>query len=547
VLQTHAAGKREESSPTRGADGDCLQESPELGEILQVQASRIIAQVQIEGQNFSATIDTGASRSFVSERVVQLVGTAHNVRSVRTHVSLAEGSRKEITTSLVAKVQLDQRRVTFPLLVLPSIMEDVLLGMDFLCGVSATIQCGRASLQLSPFLLTSPTYNLATPSVLTNAFFKRSLVYLGHVISEEGIHTDPEKISAVRQLSPPTTCKELRRCLGIASWYRRFVPNFASVVQPMSLLLKKGKKWQWEKEQQDAFDDLKSKLTEAPVLACPDFNEKFVLQTDASDIGLGAVLTQTIQGEERVIAFASRRLIAAEENYSATEKECLAIIWAIRKLRCYLEGYRFEVITDHLALKWLNSIENPTGRVARWALELQQYQFDVTYRRGSQNVVADALSRQPLEVLQMIQEDKPESTWYQRMVKLVQDRPEDYPDYVYENQQLYRHIASRPDDEDSVPWKLCVAKEHRQRVLAECHDQPTAGHLGIRKTTARIAQRYYWPGLFRDISRYVRKCDTCQRFKVSQAKPAGKMFTRQVSEPFDTVCADFIGPLPRSK
>nr|XP_041632503.1 uncharacterized protein LOC121502828 [Drosophila kikkawai] len=100
----------------------------------------------------------------------------------------------------------------------------------------------------------------------------------------------------------------------------------------------------------------------------------------------------------------------------------------------------------------------------------------------------------------MIQEDKPESTWYQRMVKLVQDRPEDYPDYVYENQLLYRHIGSRPDDEDSVPWKLCVAKEHRQRVLAECHDQPTAGHLGIRKTTARIAQRYYWPGLFRDIS-----------------------------------------------
>jgi len=169
----------------------------------------------------------------------------------------------------------------------------------------------------------------------------------------------------------------------------------------MSLLLKKGKKWPWEQEQQDAFEELKRKLTEAPVLACPDFNEKFVLQTDASDIGLGAVLTQKVQGEERVIAFASRRLIAAEENYSATEKECLAIIWAIRKLRCYLEGYRFVVITDHLALKWLNSIDNPTGRIARWALELQQYQFDVTYRRGSQNIVADALSRQPLEVLQM--------------------------------------------------------------------------------------------------------------------------------------------------
>jgi len=133
----------------------------------------------------------------------------------------------------------------------------------------------------------------------------------------------------------------------------------------MSGLLKKGRKWQWQQEQPDAFEELKKKLTEAPVLACPDFSEKFVLQTDASDIGLGAVLTQTIQGTERVIAFATRRLIAAEENYSATEKECLVIVWAIRKLRCYLEGYRFEVITDHLALKWLNSIDNPTGRIAR--------------------------------------------------------------------------------------------------------------------------------------------------------------------------------------
>jgi len=149
----------------------------------------------------------------------------------------------------------------------------------------------------------------------------------------------------------------------------------------MSGLLKKGRKWQWQQEQQDAFEELKRKLTEASVLACPDFSEKFVLQSDANDIGLGAVLTQTIQGTERVIAFASRRLIAAEENYSATQKECLAIVWAIRKLRCYLEGYRFEVITDHLALKWLNSIDNPTGRIARWALELQRERAVIsTYR-----------------------------------------------------------------------------------------------------------------------------------------------------------------------
>jgi len=140
--------------------------------------------------------------------------------------------------------------------------------------------------------------------------------------------------------------------------------------------------------------------TTAPVLGGPDFDQKFVLQTDASDVGLGAVLSQDMEGQEKVIAYASRRLTPAEHNYKTTEKEYLAVTLAIRKMRCYLEGYRFEVITDHLALKWLNSIETPSGQIARWALELQQFQFDVRYRRGKLNVVADTLSRQPCEVLQ---------------------------------------------------------------------------------------------------------------------------------------------------
>ncbi|XP_044317436.1 uncharacterized protein LOC123038048 [Drosophila rhopaloa] len=211
------------------------------------------------------------------------------------------------------------------------------------------------------------------------AFFRRRLVYLGHVISAEGVQTDPEKVTAVTNLKSPTCLKELRQWLGMASWYRRFVPNFATVVQPMTALLKKGRKWSWCPEQQSALEEVKKRLTTAPVLGCPDFDKTFVLQTDASDVGLGAVLSQDIEGQERVIAYASRRLTAAEGNYTTTEKECLAIIWAIRKMRCYLEGYRFEVVTDHLALKWLNSIESPSGRVARWALELQQFQFDVRY------------------------------------------------------------------------------------------------------------------------------------------------------------------------
>jgi len=137
-------------------------------------------------------------------------------------------------------------------------------------------------------------------------------------------------------------------------------------------LLRKNQRWKWEPEEQSAFDLLKNLLTDAHVLACPDFSIKMTLQTDPSNYGLGGVLTQEIDGQKRVIAYVSRKLDAAELNYSPREKECLAIVWGIRKLRCYLEGHRFDVITDHLALKWLDQIANTTGRIPRWALELQQ-------------------------------------------------------------------------------------------------------------------------------------------------------------------------------
>nr|XP_041630537.1 uncharacterized protein LOC121501968 [Drosophila kikkawai] len=338
-------------------------------------------------------------------------------------------------------------------------------------------------------------------------FFQRHIVYLGHLIREAGIHTDPDKVAAIRELKPPTCLKELRRCLGISSWYRRFVPNFADVVEPMTALLKKGQNWEWTSRQDHAFQELKALPTKAPVLACPDFGQKFVLQTDASEYGIGAVLTQTIEGQERVVAYASRRLNPAERNYSVTEKECLAIVWAIRKMRCYLEGYRFDVVTDHHSLKWLNSSCSSTSMTS-------------------------------------ITGKGPKILW---PTPFLANRCLPRSKHREENGQLYRRIGLQPEEEEYTPWKLCVGSDYRQRVLEECHDHPTAGHLGIRKTSNRVAQRYYWPGLFRDVARYVRHYTSCQKFKVSQEKPAGMMFTRQVDEPFQVLCADFVGPLPRSK
>jgi len=226
-------------------------------------------------------------------------------------------------------------------------------------------------------------------------FCKPELKYLGHIINRQGIRTDPEKIKAMTQWPRPANVRQIRQFVGLASWYRRFIPEFSATAAPLTQLTRKNAHWRWGEQEEQAFQALKRSLASSPILACPDFNRRFTLQTDASTTGLGAVLTQHFEDGERVIAYASRTLNGAEKNYSATELECLAVVWGIRHYRGYLEGYEFTVVTDHQALRWLQKLESPTGRLGRWMLELQQYTFDVKYRRGQLNRVADALSRLP--------------------------------------------------------------------------------------------------------------------------------------------------------
>ncbi|KMQ83046.1 reverse ribonuclease integrase, partial [Lasius niger] len=322
--------------------------------------------------------------------------------------------------------------------------------------------------------------------------------------------------------------------------------DFSTIAAPLTRLTCKNARWVWTEAANTAFCRLKEALTSAPVLACPDFNQPFTLQTDASAHGLGAVLTQQLDEGERVIAYASRTLNPAERNYSATELECLAVVWGIRRMRDYLEGYRFTVVTDHQSLRWLQRLESPSGRLSRWLFELQSYDFEIKYRRGALNQVADALSRQP-EVCATLQAGR--CPWYHRITTGLKARPTDFPDYQLRDGHLYRHILHELDFRE-IPtddqWKRCVPTPQRQALLERLHDDPAAGHLGIAKTIARIAQLYYWPGMFRDIARYVRACIPCMAHKASQQRPAGNLQATSVTAPWQQVSIDLVGPLPRS-
>uniref|UniRef100_A0AAR5QHS1 RNA-directed DNA polymerase n=1 Tax=Dendroctonus ponderosae TaxID=77166 RepID=A0AAR5QHS1_DENPD len=195
-------------------------------------------------------------------------------------------------------------------------------------------------------------------------FCKPEMKYLGYLVDAHGLRPDPEKVQAIVNITPPRNVTEIRRFIGTASWYRRFVPNFSSVLAPLTNLIKKKVTWRWSEDCQRAFNSIKDSLISAPILTCPDFERKFVLQTDASHFGLGAVLTQTFDDGEKVISYLSRSLTHQEMKLTVTEKECLAVIWSVEKLRHYLEGVPFEVITDHHSLLWLHNLKDPQGRLA---------------------------------------------------------------------------------------------------------------------------------------------------------------------------------------
>ena len=239
-------------------------------------------------------------------------------------------------------------------------------------------------------------------------FLQKEVTYLGHVVSENGVSTDPSKVSKILDWPIPRNVSELRSFLGLASNYRRFIKDFAKIAVPLHRLTEKNKPFVWSESCLEAFNELKRELTNHPILAYPDFNKKFILDTDASDYGIGGVLSQVEGNEERVIGYASRSLTKPERRYSTTRKELLAIVAFIQHFRHYLYGKSFIIRTDHNALKWLKSFKEPQSQVARWIELLAEFNFVVEHRPGTKHGNADALSRRAEKDNEIETEEKQE-------------------------------------------------------------------------------------------------------------------------------------------
>ena len=397
-------------------------------------------------------------------------------------------------------------------------------------------------------------------------FFRSEVEFLGHHIGRDGVKMMEDKVQAVREWPVPTKVQHVRQFLGTAGYYRRFIRNFSELAAPLSDLTKNDQPWQWGIQQQQAFDRIKEAMASGPVLVLPDPEKPFVVHTDASGFAVGAVLQQDQGQGLQPIAFLSKKMLPAETRYPVHEQELLAIIHALRTWRHYLDGRKFIVRTDHKSLKYLKTQPQLSGRQSRWKDILAQYNFDIEYVEGKDNVVADGLSRRfdHMHSSEVWAEPAAESTaaaaapahQLSALTSLLDDIKDAYtsdPEYVSELKrkrtrsnplQLKDEVFLYKGDRLYIP----NSAELRTRILRELHDAPTGGHLGRDKTMEQVKRRFYWPGMDKTIAEYVSTCDSCQRNKPSTQAPMGPMQALPIpTRPWQQVSMDLITQLPRSR
>lgn len=395
-------------------------------------------------------------------------------------------------------------------------------------------------------------------------FGMKQIQLLGHLVGNGELLPDSDKVKAVMELEAPRNAKGLRSFLGSVGYFRRFIEGFAGIAFPLTELIRKEASWKWEKAHQTAFELLRGRLSSAPILKLPDFGKSYVVRSDASDYATGAVLLQEQEGELMPIAFFSKKLTKAEKNYTTTEKEALAVVRAIKEWWFYLDGVKFIVETDHSALRSVLKTREPTGRIARWVMRLQELDFEVRHRPGKQMELPDMLSR-----MESTSHDHVAVASYdgiaslQRRDKVVGGlvralEGEEQGDK--EVQHLLRLTGDKLVIDDGVllysrgirtgktaeNLRLVVPEELRKKIIYECHDSLVGGHFGTEKTYFKVAERYWWPNQYADVKHYVETCDECARAKKPKWKEDGTLVATVVGAPWERVSADFLGPVSRT-
>ncbi|CAH8664376.1 unnamed protein product [Schistosoma haematobium] len=391
---------------------------------------------------------------------------------------------------------------------------------------------------------------------------KSSVTLLGHKVGNGEIKPLPEKILTIKNIAVPNSKRKLRQFLGRAAFYSRFVKNFNEIAAPLYKLLS-STKFTWTETAEQTFNRIKNMLDDRQMtLRLPEPGRLFTVATDASDHGIGAVLSQA----DRVVEYASRVLTPAEQKYSTIEKECLAIVWAVEKWRPYLLGRRLHIETDHKPLQWLKTARDPRGKLARWMIRLQEYDFSIGHVPGKENVMADYLSRPDMEAdlpltayavnslegdpLELVRQQKADPNLREviRVIKEGADVDKRKMDkevitLLRQKKRLrvnsYGVLTWQDDDEN---WVAVIPKDWRRKVIHECHQ---VAHTGIARTTDLLRQSAYWPSMRDDVAEYVLTCQQCQLMKSDRYRQP-PLQSIPVTAVGDLWSVDVMGPFPQT-
>ena len=524
-------------------------------------------------------------------------------------------------------------------------------------------------------------------------FFQKRIEYLGHVVTGKGVWPNKKNIEAIEKFPEPKNVRQVQGYLGLSTYYRRFIRNYADIAHPLYILLKKNTPWQWGEDQKNAFNSIKTSLTSFPCLRHPEFSRDFIVQTDSSGYGVGAILcqmqprlrskdwlkgqkiekkdkigmeeknkrteinldelnkenkendkTEDIIGqgkykeepeqeiefvdlddywkpavgrdknigintrenkieevygiehanekernkqrrksvdanenletekitndgskeedlEEVVIAYSSRHLKETERKYSTTELECLAIIHAITVFRPYLYARRFVIKCDHRPLQWLMSKNEPAGRLSRWALKIQEYQFEIEYKPGKANQNADCLSRIPINHVEEITHETNTASnvwyWYPKMDDWIEEqRKDEHCKTILERisdpvppskEEKKRYTIMKNGIICTKDGRVVVPKGKVQEVLKLCHDHPLSGHMGIQRTLSRLQPKFTWPEMAADTIDYINRCETCLKRKLTGETIAPLRPVKPTKIIMKKMAADICGPVRESR
>ena len=370
-------------------------------------------------------------------------------------------------------------------------------------------------------------------------FNKSELRYLGFIIGRHGLKPDPEKIVAVQKFRNPKNVTDIKSFLGLANQFRKFVLDFAMIAEPLTRMTRKSLTFCWGEEQEKAFNDLKHAITNAPVLALPDFEKTFTVKADASGLGIGAVLLQ----DDRPLAYFSRKLSNAEANYSVGEQELLALHDALLHWRCYLEGPEVVLVTDHCPLRYLKTQPMLSRRQARWVEFFSRFHYTIMYRPGRTNV-ADPLSRYPVGDAPSVNAIDVHTS--PRMHTRLLDA------YTADDRLRSPRFLRRITKEGEYWFKLGTQRlfipndpSIKNDILFAHHDQLLSGHMGIDKTIQAISAKFWWPGLSKDVYDHVTTCTECQAVNARSRKREGQLCPLPIPDyPWQQVSMDFITGMP---